>query len=307
LLPPQDQPTGHQPPAEALRWTVEALGRGTRISAIGYLPGGSFHANHAIDVVNRHGAVQRLVLRRWVRPDWLDTDPDYDAHREATILEFLADSDVPAPCLVAADPRGEHCDVPALLLTRLPGRPSPERPADIHLFLTELATAIEAIHSVPGRAHEIVPSYRRFHEPPQLRVPSWARDREVWGRAIEVAAADSPPGRECFIHRDFHPGNTLWAGRRLTGVVDWSYGSWGPAAVDLAHLRWNLAVDFGHLLAEQLVAALRAVTGGAVDHDPYWDVVDALDLVGDLDPADVGSRDVLVRLEEHVAAALRRL
>ena len=80
-------------------------------------------ANHAVDVADAAGAVHRLVLRRWARPGWADEDPDFTAAREAAILEPLAPTPVPAPALVAADPDAAVCDVPALLLARLPGAP----------------------------------------------------------------------------------------------------------------------------------------------------------------------------------------
>ena len=91
-------------------------------------------ANHAVTVADRHDRRHRLVLRRWARPGWDLDDPDYTAQREATILELLGPSAVPAPEVVAADPEGTACDVPALLLTRLPGRsPSADtgRPARV--------------------------------------------------------------------------------------------------------------------------------------------------------------------------------
>jgi aminoglycoside phosphotransferase (APT) family kinase protein len=293
------------PPPETLTWVREAMGRGSRITLVRHLEGSSFLSNHAIDVADRRGTIHRLVLRRWARPGWEETDREFDAAREATILRRLARSDVPAARLIAADPRGEAGGVPALLMTRLPGRPPPDRPAELEPFLLELVTVLEAIHSVDTGG--LVPRYRRYYEPQQLVVPPWTGRPQVWRRAIEVAAERPPPGRDCFIHRDFHPGNTLWTGDTITGVVDWSYGSHGPAAVDLAHLRWNIALDFGVRGADRVQAAHRAVTGGEDDHHPYWDVVDVLDLVADLDPADLPPRYHLDRLEAYVSAVLERL
>jgi aminoglycoside phosphotransferase (APT) family kinase protein len=293
------------PPPESLTWVREVMGRGCRITRVMYLEGSSFLANHAIDVADRGGAIHRVVLRRWARPGWEATDREFDAGREAAILRLLARSEVPAPRLIASDPQGQINGVPALLTTLLPGRPPPDRPADLGQFLLELAAVLEAIHSVdPG---ELVPRYRRFYEPAALEVPAWTRRPDVWRRAIAVAGERPPSGRDCFIHRDFHPGNTLWTGDTITGVVDWSYGSHGPAAVDLAHLRWNVALDFGVRGADQALAAHRAVTGGAADHHAYWDIVDVLDLVADLDPADPPPRDHLDRLEAYVSSVLKTL
>ena len=46
------------------------------------------------------------------------------------MLALLSDTPVPAPLVVAADPEAAFCDVPALVLTRLPGR-APGLPGDM--------------------------------------------------------------------------------------------------------------------------------------------------------------------------------
>ncbi|MGH3992090.1 MAG: phosphotransferase [Pseudonocardiaceae bacterium] len=103
------------------------------------------------------------------------------------------------------------------------------------------------------------------------------------------------------------PGNTLWRSGRLSGVVDWTQASWGPASIDLEWMRWNLACDHGLGAAKRFLAIQRALTGNAIDHHPYWDILAAVDLVTALDPADPPAPDERHRrLEEHVAAALAR-
>src|SRR5512133_4155116 len=104
-----------------MRWAQEAAG--ARIVAA--LPLESqWLANHLLVL----GDGRELVLRRWARPGWELDDPDLTAAREALVLERLADTPVPAPELVAADPDGAACDVPALLITRVPGAPFAGRP-----------------------------------------------------------------------------------------------------------------------------------------------------------------------------------
>jgi aminoglycoside phosphotransferase (APT) family kinase protein len=154
-------PLRRRPPAPALEWACEAVGAGSRIVSVRPLPS-SWLANHAVTVADRHDRRHRLVLRRWARPGWHLDDPDYTAQREATILELLAPSAVPAPEVVAADPNGTACDVPALLLTRLPGRPPAPTLADQRGFLTQLAEELAAIHAVNGQAQELVPAYRTY-------------------------------------------------------------------------------------------------------------------------------------------------
>ncbi|MFL5793767.1 MAG: phosphotransferase family protein [Actinomycetota bacterium] len=251
------------------------------------------------------GAVHRVVLRRWARPGWAEEDPDFNAAREAAILELLAPTPVPAPVLVAADPDGAVCDVPALLLARLPGGPPDlEGDPDPGPVLQGLAAALPPIHAValPGT---VVPAYRRFYEPERLAPPAWSARPGLWARAFEVAAGPPPPHRPCLIHRDYHPGNTLWLDGRLVGVVDWVGGSWGPPSVDLGHMRLNLAWDLGLEAADRFLAAHHALTG--FGHHPYWDVVAAVDTVPELESPGPPPEPWLQRMEELVVAALARL
>ena len=302
-----------RPPAAALRWAAAPFGPGSRVTAVRPLPS-AWLANHAVDVVDAAGATHRLVLRRWARPGWDAEDPDFTAAREAAILDLLAPTPVPAPGLVAADPDAAACDVPALLLTRLPGGP-PDLQADPGPLVEGLAAALPPIHAVavpeaeakggpvtPDPAAErrarVVPGYHRFYEPEQLHPPAWSARPGLWARAFEVAAGPPPDGQACFIHRDYHPANTLWSGGRLTGVVDWIGGSWGPPSVDLGHMRVNLVRDLGLEVADRFLAAHRALTG--FDHHPYWDVASAVDCAPEL-PERWGG------VEDLVAAALARL
>jgi aminoglycoside phosphotransferase (APT) family kinase protein len=283
-----------RPPAAALGWAAAPFGPGSRVVAARPLPS-SWLANHAVDVADAAGAVHRLVLRRWARPGWADEDPDFTAAREAAILELLASTPVPAPALVAADPDAAVCDVPALLLARLPGAP-PDLAGDPAPLVEGLAAALPSVHAVPGPGP--VPPYRRFYDPEQLLPPTWSDRPALWERALAVAAGPPPDDRACLIHRDYHPGNTLWAGGRLTGVVDWTGGSWGPPSVDLGHMRVNLVADLGLAVAEAFLAAHRALTG--FDHHPYWDVASAVDCAPEME-------GYWRRVEDLVAAALAKL
>jgi aminoglycoside phosphotransferase (APT) family kinase protein len=303
---PGSDPLGRRPPAQALAWVVAVMGAGSRLVSVRPLPS-SWLANHAITVADRHGRHHRLVLRRWARPGWDLDDPDYTAQREATILGLLVGAAVPTPGLVAADPDGAACDVPALLLTRLPGQPPGPAAADQPRFLAQLAGALVAIHAVNGRAREHVPAYRTYVRVSELVMPAWLPPTRTWQRAFAVAAGPAPEAPGCFIHRDYHHYNTLWARGRLTGVVDWTQASWGPASVDLGHMRWNLAWDYGVPAAEEFLASYQTLTAGAIQHHPYWDVVTVIDLVGDIDPADPLPSADLAALETYVAAALARL
>jgi aminoglycoside phosphotransferase (APT) family kinase protein len=269
-------------PAASQRWAEAQAG--ARVFAA--LPLESeWLANHLLVLADG----RELVLRRWARPGWDEDDPDFTAAREALVLGRLSGTAVPAPELVAADVDASSCDVPALLITRLPGTAFDGRPP-----LGPLVDVLAEIHAIDPDG---IPPFRRYYEPQRLAVPHWATDAGLWEEAIAVAREEPPDLPVRFIHRDFHPGNTLWEGAKLTGVIDWTTGSSGPAAVDLGHLRWNLAVDYGERVADAVLPH--------PEHHPYYDVVTALDVVAELDTFD--DRTEVERLEQHVARALAEL
>ena len=293
-----------RPPERTLRWVTDSIGAGSRIASMRRLTEGGWHANHALTVVDRHGQPHRLVLRRWARPEWELEDPDFTAEREARVLELLSACSLPTPAVVAADPQAAACDVPTLLLGRLPGRP-PGLPRDMGSFLSGLAQALREIHAVSGPAAESVPPYRRYYDPDRLEAPAWSRRPELWEGALALARAEPPPGPRGFIHRDFHPENTLWWRGRLTGVIDWTSASWGPAAVDMAHMRWNLAVTYGIDAADEFLRLARLPGSDTAADQRYWDVVTVCDLLPEVQPEDWPAFD-LERLERYVAGTIRR-
>jgi aminoglycoside phosphotransferase (APT) family kinase protein len=295
-------PIRRRPPEPTLHWVTRSVGAGSRIVSIRRFTDGGWHANHALTVADRAGKAHRLVLRRWARPEWIVEDPDFTAEREAGVLELISGTPVPAPKLVAADPDGEACDVPTLLISRLPGRP-PGLPRDMGAFLAHLARAVTEIHAASDRLRERVPDYRNYHDHRSAAAPRWSHCPKLWERALELARTQPPPGPRCFIHRDYHPENTLWSRGRLTGVVDWTSASWGPAAVDVAHMRWNLALTYGLDAADEFLRLYRSFTSEARPDQRYWDVVTVLDLVCDLNPNDWPTFDV-TRLERYLERVL---
>lgn len=290
------------PPPAAAHWALRSVDPGGRIIAVEPLDGGISHANHAIRI-EAGGAVQEVVLRRWVRDCPQEEDTGFSAAQEAATYGLLAASAVQAPRMLAADTEARECDVAALLLTREPGA-APTAPDDMRGFLGQLAAALPAIHSIdPERAARTVPPYRPYYAVDSLRVPAWTRSPSAWECAIELAAAPRPVEPAAFIHRDYRPGNTLWAGGRLAAIVDWTTASWGPPAVDVAHMRANLAMSFGIEAADEFLEAYREVAGPYV-HDPYWDLRVAVDFLPELSP---GPRPEFERLDDFVARAVAAL
>jgi aminoglycoside phosphotransferase (APT) family kinase protein len=279
---------------------VAALGPDARALASWPLAGGTSAAVHAVRVDTGSSRVHELVLRRFVRLDWLAEEPD-TARREAEALELLRKVDLPAPRLVAVDVDGSVAGAPSVLMTRLPGRVEWD-PLEVDGFLRALAEPLPVIHSVSVPERVSLPEYRpyplRMHRP-----PVWASRPGVWELAFDVLGRDASGGDErVFIHRDFHPGNVLWHDGRVSGIVDWVNASIGSPWADVGHCRVNIASELGHEAADRFLDLYRAVSGRTDEYDPYWDIsaaIGGLDEAADTQPSPAD--------EQFLAGAVARL
>jgi aminoglycoside phosphotransferase (APT) family kinase protein len=228
------------------------------------------------------GARRQLVLRRYVRADWLAREPDLAAH-EARVLELLGPTDVSAPELVAVDPEGAATDVPAVLMTALHGRVrwSTRSLAD---YLVQLVDALLPIHRVTVPAGVPIRPFRPYYADAPLRPPVGTAEPQAWERAIEIHHGPPPQHEHLFVHRDYHPGNVLWVGTAVRGVIDWASASIGSPDADVAHCRVNLARHLGWNAAEAFRARFAERAGRGQDYDPYWDIVTIVGMLDDMGP-----------------------
>ena len=198
-----------------------------------------------------------LVLR-WYDPDpWiLPLEPDIVAREVAALGVVAGIAEVPAPSLVAWSEAAPS----AVLMTRLPGT-TEVWPPDVGALRDLLAV----LHATPPGALAGFHPYRGYYRGHDWPKPAWWRDPALWERVAAAAAAGPPPAPSVLIHRDFHPDNVLWTTGRITGVVDWANAGVGPAAMDVAHFRVNLATLHGPAVADELLPG-----------EPAWDIEAAL-------------------------------
>jgi aminoglycoside phosphotransferase (APT) family kinase protein len=253
-------------------WIEDTVGG--RVTSVGVLPGATSSMLHAIEVES-DGRRRSLVLRRFTDEDWVRREPDI-AVREAASVQQAARAGLPVPELVATDRDGSYCGVPATLVSKLPGEVVLQ-PVNWQEWLDGLARAASQIHRVDAAGFRW--KYRRYNDREALAVPSWSRQPEAWKRAIEIVQSPAPPYRECFIHRDYHPSNVLWLTGRVSGVVDWVNGCRGPAGIDVAWCRHNLANLHGLSVADDFLAAYIAGAGSEFEYDPYWDLMSVVELL----------------------------
>lgn len=253
---------------DALNWIAGAVGPGATVRSVVRLVGATSSTLYRVEVQHR-GQIAGLVLRRFTNQEWLAEEPDLAQHEAASLCK-AREAGVCAPSLVACDPHGEHCGVPAVLMTELPGRVELQ-PRDLDGWLRGLAEAILPLHAVdvgtfPWR-------YQPYNDLSRLEPPTWSRHPKLWAQVIDLVRGPRPPARECFIHRDYHPTNVLWQGERVSGIVDWPNACRGALGIDLAWCRGNLVGLHGVEAADRFLAAYRSLAGPSYDHHPYWDLI----------------------------------
>ena len=305
----QLNPQRRFPDARTLDWVARAVGPGARIVGGRRMIGGITSSIHRLAVETRGGTRTQVVLRRWT-PDAQEgaADAPRIVEREQHVLRGLEATDIPAPRVLAADPTGAATGVPALLMTRVPGRMD-LTPADPNAWLRQIAAMAVRIHAVDVDAERCRWTGR------DVPVPVWASRPADWRAAADVIGEPAPAYDVRFAHGDYQHFNFLWQRGRLTGIVDWAGACRGPADVDVGHCRLNLAVLYSPKLAADFLAAYEADAGRRVD--PYWDhrsaTAPAFSDWAEFIPIQVGGRapfdsaGMHRRVEDHLAAALRRI
>jgi aminoglycoside phosphotransferase (APT) family kinase protein len=297
------RPPWHTPVDTATRdWIERAAGRGWRVARTGRMQGGIAAAVDGVNLVGPDGSTRRLVLKRWLRPDWQLTDARYTAGREAAVLRRLAGTEVPVPGVIAADEDGGEIGAPAILMTHVDGHHPTEAEDQRPDRIAAMAAALVAIHAIDDDIRAVVGDFEFYSPLDRVVIPAAAPRPGLWRAAIERVAGGQAAGRGVFLHRDYHPWNTLWRRGRLTGVVDWTNASWGEPAMDLAHWRSNLGTSYGLEAADRVVGSYAAA-GGVARDQTWWDIRILLDFIGDEDWSPPHS---LATAEAYLQALLAR-
>jgi aminoglycoside phosphotransferase (APT) family kinase protein len=234
-------------------------------------------------------ADQTFVIKAFMNPSFVAEYPDCVEHAAQAMAHVEFHSTLAVPTVVAADPTGSIAGCPVLIMSTAIGEPMvvPTRRS-----FDRIIDIAEQIHAIPAGGFGW--KHRRYNEQNRVFVPSWFVDP---GLFAELAARSaSAISDEVFIHRDFHPGNLLFSGDQVTGVVDWDYACVGPSGEDYGRTWLNLANDYGEQISR--VFASRA----ARRLDPQWAAGSWLDWLPFYEDADRveqwGTNVERLRLEE---------
>lgn len=257
---------------EARAWLAQSIGATPRSLDIVRLKGSTSSSVFLVQYWPRT-TPQRFVLRVLDNQEWLATEPEAAAH-EAAALTQAQKVGLRAPRLVAYASADSGFGVPLVLMTFIEGTVE-LRPANFQRWLEGLAAELAAIHR--HTANSLAWHYRSWVKKTALVPPTWTTIPHLWKRAIEIVGRGEPDVPPVFIHRDYHPTNVLWAVGAVSGVVDWINACQGPAGVDVAHCRTNLALMFGPQAADQFLETYRKIAQ-EFEYHAYWDLDSLFDM-----------------------------
>ena len=303
------QATEDMLPERLLQWAARAVHPDAAIVSARQLLGGTSSTMHCLSVQSG-GQIVDYVLRQLDNEEWLLEEPDAAQH-EAESLRFAAKTGLHTPHIVAYDIDGSACGIPAV---RLEGAVALQ-PQRLGPWLNGLAQTLASIHAVD--ADRFGWEYFTYIDVDSLEPPAWSKAPERWSAILGIVRGPRPhPTKHCFIHRDYHPGNVLWSGGAVSGVVDWVNACRGPAGIDVGQCRLDLAKLHGVEAADTFLSAYERFAETAFRYDPYWDLLSVVDTLFDPPAVDEGWKafgvvsltDELVaeRLELYAASLLRR-
>ncbi|HEY2559505.1 MAG TPA: phosphotransferase family protein [Caldimonas sp.] len=194
------------------------------------------------------GTDQRRGLVLKLAPPGVRRSGNTDVCRQIPLLRALAAAGLPVPGVAHADAGEGWFGTPFIMMERLPGMPffvwQPDPSFDrssaaVTPLYEQTIDAMAALHRFDWQRH--LPDWEAPRELGDEIVrwdPILAKSpRPDWlasGRAVrEALLATRPDGAPIgLVHGDCQPGNALFDGGRLTGLIDWELASIGSRRID---------------------------------------------------------------------------
>lgn len=258
------------PTKRQLEGLVEALVPGGVVSSVRRLAGGISCAMDVLAVTAPGGVTHRFILRRHPMPVSGGTST---VRREAHALDLARAAGVPAPVVVSIDDHGV-LDQPTLVLSFIEGRP-PAGSINTHGRAEQMAEELARVHSarLDARYHELLEHYLPGEGDDGVTVPDALaahrlgpplldRIRLLRKKLVDVHA--------CFVHGDYHPGNTLWSDSDLVGIVDWEIAGIADPAFDVAYCATDIRYLGLGMYADWFIDSYRRLSGRTLPNLAYW-------------------------------------
>ncbi|MGH9027494.1 MAG: phosphotransferase family protein [Acidimicrobiia bacterium] len=259
-------------PDDVTTWVEQVAG--AKLARADRIPGGGRKEGWFVDV-ERDGSIEELFLR-FDRSDPAQTGDPWTIRREAVVYLALQDTDIPVASVLGVHPEKE-----ALLCERVRGQTWFSRILDPD---EQLATAQDFIGHLAA-LHMIDPAtldLPGFPEP--TSIPDLVRfELDEWERVLAHRGSEPGPALRLtldwlrqsipsvqdpivLVQGDTGPGNFLYAGGRVTAIVDWELAHLGDPMDDIAWLSLRAVQEpFTHL--PDRLREYEKLSGHAIDEE----------------------------------------
>ena len=190
------------------------------------------------------------------------------ARDEYCLLEALRGAGLPVAEPLVLD--RDHAP-PFFLSSRLPGSArfaADDRPA----LCRALAAALAEVHAVDLRQRDLSFLPWQAERVAEFLDAGGAADERI-RYAMRRAADGIKPGAPALLHGDFWPGNLLWLGETLSGIIDWEDAMLGDPLGDLGKSRLEMLWSLGEAAMGDYTAHYLALNP-QLDASmlPFWDL-----------------------------------
>jgi aminoglycoside phosphotransferase (APT) family kinase protein len=258
-------------PDDLVAWVAQV--GGGRVALAERMPGGGRKEAWFIDLQDEDGTVTPLFLR-YDRSDPALTKDPWTLHREATVYLALQDGPVPVPRVLGVHPVHQ-----AMLSERVEGGNWFSRitdPIEQEATAQDFMRSLAALHGLDASDLDLplFPPVRSVTEAVTAELDEWDGLLAARGGIPDPALLFSLrwlrgnipryDGRPVLVQGDTGPGNFMYAGGRVTAVVDWELAHLGDPMDDIAWLSLRATqepfTDFPTRLREY-----EALSGNVVD------------------------------------------
>lgn len=226
-----------------------------RVRRLHAMPDGHAGLTFGFDVEDAIGeSLGTYILK--LAPPGVKRRGNTDVYRQVPLLTALHDAGLPVPRVLWAAADEAELGTPYLVMERLPGRTfvcwEPHAsfgrdPQVLHGLWLAAARLLAAVHRVDWR-----PVLAKWDTPRPLadELARWApvlrhAQEPAWletGRELELRLGQTRPADACIglVHGDYQPGNILYHGHQVVGLIDWELAFIGTQGLDLG---WLLMVS----------------------------------------------------------------
>jgi aminoglycoside phosphotransferase (APT) family kinase protein len=262
---------------------VARVEAGARVVRTWELTGGLSAVMIAVEVERPDGRSRTLIVRH-PRPG----DPHFalPLADEFRLLGALHRRGLPVPAPQLFDDTRSIWPEPYVVVDYIDGA-TRFVTADSDATARGLAEQLVLINDVDGEHPDFAVLPRRTNRVgTYLATPP--RELDVSLREDEVRDAlrdrwpPEPPVRAALLHGDFWPGNVLWDGDTVRGVVDWEDAAVGDPLADMGVTRLDVLWAYGQSAMEAFTSRYCELRDVDARQLPLWDLVAALRPAGEL-------------------------